>query len=121
MVRRGVLDVSDLAVAKLVDEDAAVDSDLVELTSAAALPLADVDDHLVSLAERFPAVEEETAVRRWLLASLIDLDRADLGEDVVLACLQKFAQSSASRRNFGMRAHTTSPLRNGCQSRRSAA
>lgn len=91
-VRRGWMtpaDVSDLAVARIVDEEAAIDSDLAELTSAGALPLADVEDHLVSLAERFPVVEEETAVRRWLLASLIDLDRANLDEDVVLARLQE--------------------------------
>lgn len=91
-VRRGWMtpaDVSDMAVATLVDEEAGFDGDLVELTSAGTLPLADVEDHLVSLAERFPLVEEETAVRRWLLASLVDLDRADLGEDVMLARLQE--------------------------------
>jgi hypothetical protein len=90
-VRRGWMtptDVSDLAVARVIHEDATVDSDIAELTRAAALPLSDVEDRLVSLAEGCPVVEEETAVRRWLLAALIDVDRAALGKEATLARLQ---------------------------------
>lgn len=90
-VRRGWMtpaDVCDLAVAKIVDEEAVIDIELAELASAGALPLADIEDRLVALAERCPVVEEETAERRWLLASLIDVDNTDLGEEAMLARLQ---------------------------------
>ncbi len=90
-VRRGWMtptDVSDLAVARIVEASGEIDSDVAELTSATGLPLVDLEDHLVSLVERCPVVEEETAVRRWLLATLIDVDGAELDEETTLARLQ---------------------------------
>ena len=91
-LRRGWMtptDVSELAVVRIVEASGEIDSDVAELTSAAGLALVDVEHHLVSLVERCPVVEEETAVRRWLLATLIDVDGAGLDEDATLARLQE--------------------------------
>lgn len=90
--RRGWMtsaDVSELAVARIVEASGEIDSDVAELTSATGLLLVDVEDHLVSLVERSPGVEEETAVRRWLLATLIDVEGAGLGEEATLVRLQE--------------------------------
>jgi hypothetical protein len=81
-------DVSAFAVAGILEAETEVDSDLAYLTSAGALLQADVEERLISLSERCPVVHEETAVKRWLLASLVEVDRAELGEGAMLALLQ---------------------------------
>lgn len=82
-------EVAELAVAKIGAEAGPIGRDLAEVASAEALMVADVVDHLTTLSESSAAVDDELAVRRWLLASLIELEQSRLDEEAVLARLQR--------------------------------
>jgi hypothetical protein len=90
--RRGLIDardVSEVAVQAVIESVNEVGCELAALTSAGALSGPDVDDALVGLAGSEPTTSHDTAVRRWLLGRLVQLQRAELADDERLDVLQE--------------------------------